>query len=66
MYELKLLLIMQIYSMIFIIQLKLYLDEDFYYRFRSINSSLIIDENRSSDFYKIEKIFEKKIVNNIS
>ena len=63
----KLSSIIKIHFVFFITQLKLIsIENDFYHRPRSTNSLFIINKNRLLNFYKIEKIFKKQIVNNKS
>ena len=48
--------------MISIAQLKPYPGDDLYNHPWPINLSFVVDEDRLSNFYEIEKILEKKIV----
>ena len=69
-YRLELLFIMQIHFVIFITQLKFAstLNNDFYRRFKSNNSSFVITKNDDfDDFtqtfnYEIERLFNKRII----
>ena len=60
----KLLLIIKIHSIIFIIQLKLIIEEDFYNRLINIDSSSIINEyiDIKTFFYEIKRLLNKKII----
>ena len=62
-YELKLSAHWRIYSIIFVTQLKFYLDDDFYHKFRSNYSNFVKMKENTNDwrFYVIEKILNKKI-----
>ena len=65
-FKLKLLSIIKIHSMIFITQFELITNFNLYNRLINVDSFSIINEyaNTKTFFYKIEKLFDKRIIRN--